>query len=555
MLIAIADAFLVFFAAWTVVEQLSYLFGLSFAQGWLLACSTGVLGVGYFYFVTGFDGRAEYPPAEQASDLMAPDVPPAESSGSRANLAQLCVRHPGQPGTRIRQGRAFRTINWIASRLTLVPRSHAAIASQRFKSDESASRWTAACWATAIGAAAVTMCLHRPDADDNVYLGNSVYALDHLDVSIRTLTVLANGYVLTSYDFFRAAFSWLTGIPILVSYYIIWPAFLALFVVVFQFRLFRLAGVTNMILASVVFFVVMLAWGDVHRTPANFGFVRLFQGKGPLIWLAIPAALYYWLRYMQRNEAGPLFLLYCAIVAGVGFSPTGVLTGLLLAGLFGVATLANGGFARASWRPAIAIGLAGAYPLAIGLVMRYFFGHSSQGVHTAEGILDSVNNAEMLKSTLLGNNVRGAMALLAVLAAPFLLQRSVGTSPLRVYFWICIVLLLFPWTSEVFAKLGFMTFSWRWFYVLPFGLSMVVAADRLGRSDLPTSARFALVTLALAVFVFSSSRWVLSPENYTELRLPGFKLPNTTEAFLAQYNSIAKIEGVWLISPATARRL
>ncbi|MBK9020717.1 MAG: hypothetical protein IPL72_12200 [Sulfuritalea sp.] len=260
---------------------------------------------------------------------------------------------------------------------------------------------------------------------------------------MRTLTGLANGYILTSYDYIRAAFSWATEIPILVSYYLIWPAFIAALVVVFQFRLFRLAGVTNIVLASVVFFVVMLAWGDVHRTPANFGFVRLFQGKGPLIWLAIPAALYYWLRHMQSNGTRPLILLYCAIVASVGFSPTGVLTGLLLVGLFTAATLVSGRFARVYWRRAIAICLAGVYPLLIGLVMRHYFGYSSQGVHTAGGILDSTSNAAIVQSTLLGNNMRGAIALLAVFVAPILLRRTANTAPLQIYFWICIVLLVF----------------------------------------------------------------------------------------------------------------
>ncbi|MBK7766267.1 MAG: hypothetical protein IPI44_09215 [Sulfuritalea sp.] len=204
---------------------------------------------------------------------------------------------------------------------------------------------------------------------------------------------------------------------------------------------------------------------------------------------------------------------------------------------------------------ASAIGLAGVYPLVIGLVMRLHFGYVSQGMHTADGILDSVGNSAILESTLLGNNMRGAMALLAVAAAPLILRRRSNTVPLQIYFWLCIVLLVFPWTSEIFAKLGFMTFSWRWFYVLPFALAMVVAVDRLGRSDWPPSVRYAAVALAVAGFVFSSPRWVLSPDNYTELKRPGFKLPNPSTVFLSPYQANAKIDGVWLISPATASPL
>jgi hypothetical protein len=551
MLNVLADAFMVFYALWTIVEQLSYFFGLSFAQAWSVATLVGTAGVGVFFYLAGTECQTTLSPAEQRPSAKLAGNALGNEASLWTKFEAMCIRRYGNFEARIRQCRAFQVFDPITKE---PPQFFAATAGLRIKSIETDSLWTVVCWICAIGAAVVTMCLHRPDTDDIVYLGNTVFALDSTGVPIRSLTELANGYVLTSYDFIRAAFSWATGTPVLVSYYIIWPAFIAVLVVVFQFRLFRLAGVKNIAMVAVVFFVVMLAWGDVHRTPANFGFVRLFQGKGPLIWLAIPAALYYWLHHMQYNGTRPLILLYCAIVAGVGFSPTGVLTSLLLVCMFAVATLVEGRFARIYWRRAFVIGLAGAYPLAIGLVMRHYFDYSSQGMHTAEGIVDSAKNSAILESTLLGSNLRGVLALLAVLVAPILLRRNTSNVPLRIYFWICLVLLVFPWTSEIFAKLGFMTFSWRWFYVLPFALAMVVAVDRLGRSDWPLSVRFATVTLAVALFVFSSPRWVVSPENYTELRLPGFKLPHATEAFLAQYNSDARIEGVWLISPSTARR-
>jgi hypothetical protein len=552
MLNVLADAFMVFYALWTIVEQLSYFFGLSFAQAWVFASLVGTAGVGVFFFLAGTDSETTFSPAELRSSAMMAGIAPSNEARLWTKFEAICLCRYGEFEARIRQCRAFQVFDSITKE---PPIFLAATAGQRIKSIETDSLWTAVCWICAIGAAVVTMCLHRPDTDDIVYLGNTVFALDSTGVSIRSLTELANGYVLTSYDFIRAAFSWATGTPVLVSYYIIWPAFIAVLVVVFQFRLFRLVGVTNIVLASVVFFVVMLAWGDVHRTPANFGFVRLFQGKGPLIWLAIPAALYYWLRHMQSNGTRPLILLYCAVIVGVGFSPTGVLTGLLLVGLFTVATLVNGRFDRACWRRAIAIGLAGVYPLVIGLVMRFYFGYSSQGVHTAGGIIDSANNSAILETTLLGNNMRAAMALLAVLVAPILLRRTANTAPLQIYFWICIVLLVFPWTSEIFAKLGFTTFSWRWFYVLPFGLALVIAVDQLGRSDWPPFARFVAVVLTVAVFAFSSPHWVVSSQNYTELRKQGFKLPDPNNMFLSPYSSNARIEGIWLISPATARPL
>jgi hypothetical protein len=58
------------------------------------------------------------------------------------------------------------------------------------------------------------------------------------------------------------------------------------------YRLLRELVPQGWIIGLLFFFVVMLAWGDVHRSLANFGFVRLFQGKAVFVSAVVPALFY-----------------------------------------------------------------------------------------------------------------------------------------------------------------------------------------------------------------------------------------------------------------------
>lgn len=221
--------------------------------------------------------------------------------------------------------------------------------------------------------------LHRPDADDRIYVGQQMRALDAPEGSFWAMAEVKDynaGYVMSSYEYVRAGFSWLTGSPVLASYYLVWPALIAAMAVAYQSRLFRFLGVRSLAVAFTIWFVIMLAWGDTHRTPANFGFVRMFQGKSALVWVTIPAAQYYWLRFTSSGAPMAALLLGATLAAGTGFTPTGVPTGVLLAALFLVATLLRDGRTSRGWISAAVVGGAGVYPVLIGLLMRFYFGHA-----------------------------------------------------------------------------------------------------------------------------------------------------------------------------------
>ena len=420
--------------------------------------------------------------------------------------------------------------------------------------DDFGNLWLVVAILLAVG---LTLCLHRPDADDECYLGLAAIAIDNplarLDSQFAALSCL-RGYSLTSFDFLRGSTTWLTSLPLLASYYLLWPAIVAAAVVVFQFRLYKQFGVRHLTLALLVFFIVMLAWGDTHRSPANFGFVRFFQGKGALFWLTIPAAILFWVRAVTTGGGRPVFLLACTIVAGTGFSPTGVSVGLLLLGIFWLATLLHPGpHGPRAWLlagiPVIAI-----YPFAIGLTIWYQVTTQPFVTRLGPGMNVGPPSLKVL-DYVFGDGVRSIVALACAVMLPFLLRASPAKRPIVIVSVLLSCLLLLPWTSSLLAGISHDSFGWRWLYLIPFVPALVVAVDRLAGAARPALPRQVLVAGALLLFVFASPHWVLSERNYTRIGWPGYKQADARRMQLRPYEASAVIEGGRIVSPVTGKRL
>jgi hypothetical protein len=103
--------------------------------------------------------------------------------------------------------------------------------------------------------------------------------------------------------------------------------------------------------------------------------------------------------------------------------------------------------------------------------------------------------------------------------------------------------------------LSYSTFAWRWLYVVPFVLSMVIFVDQIAGRFQAQLTKFGIAGTIALVFISGSTRWVVSEQNYTRVKAPGFKLADENEIVLRQYNAKAKIEGLRLISPMSGKRL
>jgi len=395
----------------------------------------------------------------------------------------------------------------------------------------------------------LTLCLDRPDADDEGYLALAIMALDYVhlpmqDIPIGTIGKI-QGYSLSYFETFQATITYLTGIPILVSHYFVVPSILAVFSILIHWRILRQLVEHRWVVGMFFFFIVMLVWGDVHRTHANFGFVRAFQGKAGLVMVVAPGILHYFLKYQQSYERKYAALLFFTLVAGVGLTPTGIIVGPMLLGLL---ILANFKMSKKELKNNLILCVSFVIPMFLGLIMKFYFDFEGSVVHTENGFQEHTTNLEMLRFVV-GEGYRGFFALLCLALSPLCVTNSKVQKTFRNFVLILVVMLLFPYTSEIIARSTYATASWRWLWVIPFPLIMGVVMSRCFYFDyrlkgIPvTGILFTFLTL---LYIYSSQRFVFAAENYASIGAPVFKLHDQKKIKLRSYGEYGFIRGNYI---------
>ncbi len=408
----------------------------------------------------------------------------------------------------------------------------------------------------------LTLFLHRPDADDEQYLGMALALLANPDQPIQQLPGYGGGIHdndfsgISAYEPLKAMVSYLTGLPLLDSYYLAVPSLMSALTVVVTCRLLRKLTPDGWLFGMLFFFVVMLAWGDVHRTLANFGYVRMFQGKSVLVSAIVPALFLYFFLARENTQSGYHRLLLAAVlVSGIGFSRGGLIIGPSVVGLL---VLASINFRNLERWPATLLVIAMISATAL-CVFAYHSGwtlmNPSQLVYTPRGIVAGTTNVEMIEFTM-GSGFRG-MFLLACVGAGFLFISNEDLSRLyRNYMIIFFVLLLIPWTSEFLAKTLQEYLSWRWLWVVPVpAFASVAVGGALAHLRQVSNFLVAIGAFALlaAVFIAASPRLVLSAANYTSIQWPSAKLDGHS-VYLRPYEKAVTIEDQRLIIECPEKR-
>lgn len=158
------------------------------------------------------------------------------------------------------------------------------------------------------------------------------------------------------------------------------------------------------------------------------------------------------------------------------------------------------------------------------------------------------------RTMVLGSQLRGYAAVFASLILPFALADAPHRRTLAAYSIACSALLLLPWTSSLFGRFSYATIAWRWLFVIPFVLALVIVADRLIACFPTTATRAAaLLTIAFALVV-PPSGWVVSTFNHAAFDWPGYRTPEQGRVNLRPYGTEARIDRAWLISPVTGKR-
>ncbi|WP_201316265.1 hypothetical protein [Dyella sp. EPa41] len=195
-----------------------------------------------------------------------------------------------------------------------------------------------------LGALAAT-CLHRPDADDVIYLPKVLYLLAHpqtrMDGLIPELThnpVLslpkaAATYYPTSYEFLQAVIAHATGTDFLTIYYVLAPCAAAVLGVLFIILNLKLLGQptrTAAICAALLVPLVLLT-GESHRSLGNFTLIRLYQSKCVFIFTGIQAFVAISLLFFKAPSAPRWIALLVVVLAIVGVTTTALVMLPLLA--------------------------------------------------------------------------------------------------------------------------------------------------------------------------------------------------------------------------------
>ncbi len=191
----------------------------------------------------------------------------------------------------------------------------------------------AALWGLALGCAGLALAAHRPDLDDAFYLNLAVAAADDVGApllafdtlhGVAGLPVHLPVYRLHSYEVWNAALSVLTGLPVVACFHFVSAALGAALVPLALARLARPLTPRHWLATVAATLFVLLAAGDLHRWYGNFALVRIWQGKGLLLFVFLPLVQAYAIDLAQRPSAGGFLRLAAAQIAALGCTATGL---------------------------------------------------------------------------------------------------------------------------------------------------------------------------------------------------------------------------------------
>ena len=225
-----------------------------------------------------------------------------------------------------------------------------------------------------VAAAALALLANRPDADDSFYMARAV--LDWENWSAPIAPVYPFAFVLgaggrfpslPSWEHFAAAIGGLTGLHPLSVHHLVMPVLIGMLVpFAWYCVLARVSHTRRAALAGMVaILLLMVLDGTTHRGIANFGLLRIWQGKVVLVAAIAPLAMAVALDVMRHGRAADWARLVLLGFVGMGLSTTAafylpILVGLA-AGTFWLVYLPASGI----WRPVLAALAVFAYPAVV----------------------------------------------------------------------------------------------------------------------------------------------------------------------------------------------
>ncbi|MDR6926902.1 DUF6077 domain-containing protein [Pseudomonas sp. BE134] len=303
-----------------------------------------------------------------------------------------------------------------------------------------------------ITAIILSYAVSRNDLDDSFYVAIAAFSSSNPEQSLLAgdpmlgepgLPLILPSYRFSSFELLSGAFSYLFSIPSMDAYYIYLLPIWVIVSIAATFLLTRELIPGSWILAGLITFLLTLLLGEMHRSAANFSYVRLFQGKSVFLSVIVPAIFYLTARFFsKRGTTTDLFLLACCQVAAIGLTNFGMLAGPI-AGFGALASnipLALKSAKSKSYYVLAILFIPFPYLINIALQLK---GSPvmNLGTETAEGVWTSVFGAH--QQYLVG---------ILLLAGPVLAKDTITKWRLAVPPFIFFTIYLNPWLSDFISR-------------------------------------------------------------------------------------------------------
>jgi len=386
-------------------------------------------------------------------------------------------------------------------------------------------------WLLAFAIAAVALCTHRPDRDDAFYLGAATSVMKYPQLPLLSFDPIhGEGWPIQlavyrshTLEPLAGLLSGATGIGAVEFMHV---GLTALGAVLWAFTMGRFTRhllPTGWPFAVAAALLLYALEATRHQGYANFGIVRLFQGKAVFLSALVPLLFIYGMRFGRAPTSQRFVLLLAAQIAALGMTASA-----LSVVPFVVAAAVLVGVAD-NPRPlkTLFMGAAStAYVLSTGLI---FFLQMNAGGATARAASRAATTStpasvglsllERAYQMVLGESGSEMLLLGAVLIAPGLAATASARRLSAVAGLVFFGVVANPWLTELLSRALFgKAAHWRIFWVLPLPLLVACAVASIGRHPLQRAVSVAALGIALHVL---GGTHVLSKDNRVRLEAPG----------------------------------
>ena len=386
-------------------------------------------------------------------------------------------------------------------------------------------------WLLVLVAVVLTMVAHRPDPDDDRYINRAVSVIDDPNLPILQydsrhsvrLPIEPPTTRVVSLEMLAATLSWLTGVPPIYFFHLLFPPLAAALCILAYGELFKIFAPKHWVFGVLAVIIFLIANGEMHRTYGNFSFVRLHQGKAILVSVLVPLLITYGLRFASYPTRRNWLLLAGAQITAIGMTPTGLMVAPAVASLAVFTGVLGLSITALVKRLSLSLA-ASAYIIIIGLYIKL---SSMLGLY--EVPLSSNQFFEANVETVFGYGRFALVCLFVVLTAWFWCETQIARRFCLVFPIAIAVFFANPLAADIVAKYFAMNVYWRVFWILPLpamaGLTLLAPLSSQ-KFHLNSWMRYALYILLLVLLlgVFSELH-IFSRENQVSMMIPGLKVP------------------------------